>query len=243
MAFRFRTSIRLAKGLRVNLGTSGISTTLGGRGLSMNVGKRGTRVTASLPGTGISYSARAGGGGRGASGGASGAGTEAAGCMGCGAAGVFLLLFMGFCASLGDPPKPDYATAADTTAIAPMMSSYTAPEVRETFYLHEPMNVRSGAGKDFGLVRTVARGERVSLGAKDAGGWAPVFDDYGNRIGYLYRASDNVRAYAPRPEPPRRKAAPSHPAGASAICRDGTYSYSRSRRGTCSWHGGVATWL
>ena len=28
------------------------------------------------------------------------------------------------------------------------------------------------------------------------------------------------------------------PAGASAHCRDGTYSFSRSRRGTCSHHGG-----
>jgi len=33
------------------------------------------------------------------------------------------------------------------------------------------------------------------------------------------------------------------PAGATAQCRDSTYSFSRSRRGTCSWHGGVARWL
>ncbi len=33
------------------------------------------------------------------------------------------------------------------------------------------------------------------------------------------------------------------PPGASAICRDGTYSFSQSRRGTCSHHGGVAQWL
>lgn len=33
------------------------------------------------------------------------------------------------------------------------------------------------------------------------------------------------------------------PAGATAKCRDGTYSFSQSRRGTCSWHGGVAAWL
>ena len=37
--------------------------------------------------------------------------------------------------------------------------------------------------------------------------------------------------------------APSVPAGASARCRDGTYSFSQSRRGTCSHHGGVAQWL
>ena len=32
-------------------------------------------------------------------------------------------------------------------------------------------------------------------------------------------------------------------AGASAKCRDGTYSYSHSHRGACSRHGGVASWL
>ncbi len=33
------------------------------------------------------------------------------------------------------------------------------------------------------------------------------------------------------------------PQGAIARCRDGSYSFSRSRRGTCSHHGGVAKWL
>lgn len=33
------------------------------------------------------------------------------------------------------------------------------------------------------------------------------------------------------------------PTGATARCRDGTYSFSQSRRGTCSHHGGVGTWL
>ncbi|WP_453978469.1 DUF3761 domain-containing protein [Brevundimonas sp. Marseille-Q4549] len=31
--------------------------------------------------------------------------------------------------------------------------------------------------------------------------------------------------------------------GATARCQDGTYSYSQSRRGRCSGHGGVAKWL
>ena len=35
----------------------------------------------------------------------------------------------------------------------------------------------------------------------------------------------------------------SAPAGATAQCRDGTYSFSESHRGTCSWHGGVSRWL
>lgn len=40
---------------------------------------------------------------------------------------------------------------------------------------------------------------------------------------------------------PRVVAAP--PPGATAVCRDGTYSFSQSRSGTCSRHGGVARWL
>lgn len=44
-------------------------------------------------------------------------------------------------------------------------------------------------------------------------------------------------------EVPRPYYAPSQPAGASAQCRDGTYSFSQSRRGTCSGHGGVDEWL
>jgi len=36
--------------------------------------------------------------------------------------------------------------------------------------------------------------------------------------------------------------APSLPVGVSAICRDGSYSFSQHRQGTCSGHGGVAEW-
>ena len=44
---------------------------------------------------------------------------------------------------------------------------------------------------------------------------------------------------------PTPRPAPAHtaPAGATARCRDGTYSFSQHRRGTCSHHGGVAEWL
>ena len=35
----------------------------------------------------------------------------------------------------------------------------------------------------------------------------------------------------------------SPPSGATALCRDGTYSFSQHRRGSCSHHGGVSKWL
>jgi hypothetical protein len=33
------------------------------------------------------------------------------------------------------------------------------------------------------------------------------------------------------------------PAGATAKCRDGSYSFSQHASGTCSHHGGVAVWI
>jgi len=42
---------------------------------------------------------------------------------------------------------------------------------------------------------------------------------------------------------PRPENCSGPPKGATAQCRDGSYSFSTSRRGTCSHHGGVAKWL
>ena len=42
---------------------------------------------------------------------------------------------------------------------------------------------------------------------------------------------------------PPQNTAPAAPAGATAICNDGTYSYSQHHSGTCSHHGGVREWL
>ena len=42
---------------------------------------------------------------------------------------------------------------------------------------------------------------------------------------------------------PAAGAADSAPPGATAKCRDGSYSYSQHHSGTCSHHGGVAVWL
>ena len=56
MAFRFRKSINLGGGARVNFSKSGIGASVGGKGC--RVTKRadgGTRTTASIPGTGLSY--------------------------------------------------------------------------------------------------------------------------------------------------------------------------------------------
>ena len=54
MALRFRKTITLAPGIRMNLSGSGASFSFGGRGASVTVGKRGTFLNTGIPGTGIS---------------------------------------------------------------------------------------------------------------------------------------------------------------------------------------------
>jgi hypothetical protein len=56
VGFRFRKSLRIAPGIRLNLSRSGPSLSLGGRGFHYNVGAKGTRVTVGIPGTGLSWS-------------------------------------------------------------------------------------------------------------------------------------------------------------------------------------------
>src|SRR6266508_1669286 len=54
--------------------------------------------------------------------------------------------------------------------------------------------------------------------------------------GYTNKQGNRVRS-------PTRAPDNQPPPGATAQCRDGTFSFSQSRRGTCSHHGGVAKWL
>ena len=56
MGWRFRRSVRLFPGMRLNLGKSGPSLSLGVRGFHETFGRRGRRTTVGLSGTGISYS-------------------------------------------------------------------------------------------------------------------------------------------------------------------------------------------
>ncbi|MGA0601759.1 DUF3761 domain-containing protein [Caulobacter sp. KR2-114] len=54
--------------------------------------------------------------------------------------------------------------------------------------------------------------------------------------GDTYVNSDGVTVHRP-------VQATQPPPGATAQCRDGSYSFSLHHRGTCSYHGGVMRWL
>jgi|SRR5882757_8857 len=55
MPFRFRRSIKILPGVRLNLSRSGVSTSVGVRGAHITVGHGKVRETVGLPGTGLSY--------------------------------------------------------------------------------------------------------------------------------------------------------------------------------------------
>lgn len=131
-----------------------------------------------------------------------------------------------------------------------------------TAYTTTALRVREDTSVATGIVATLPRGRAVMVGVCD-GGWCAVeagavsgyaVERYlsptrpggagttsgvyvgGEGRGYTNAAGERVRS-------PTRTPDGRAPAGASAQCRDGTYSFSRSRRGTCSHHGGVARWL
>lgn len=67
MGLRFRKSIKIAPGVKINLGKKSVGMSIGGKygGMSFN-SKSGSRARASIPGTGLSYSSKLGGGKKGA---------------------------------------------------------------------------------------------------------------------------------------------------------------------------------
>ncbi len=229
MGFRFRRSFKIAPGVRLNVGKKGLSTTIGGRGASINIGQRGTYVNAGIPGTGLSYREKIGGGGAAPGPGDPTAGSTQSGCMGCGCMGMlgFILLVMvaGMFSNdesvINPEPYGGNGLYVADTAVAP-------GGAKDDFYVHSAMNVRSGPGEEHAVLWTVKRGERVRLGPKDTNGWAAVFLPGGSGVpaGYLYRASEQVRSYAPR-----AASSTSRRAGYGSSAGSGRPSYSAADRG------------
>jgi hypothetical protein len=58
MGFRFRRSVRLIPGLRLNFTHRGMSASFGAKGFRHTIGSRGHHTSLGIPGTGLSYSMR-----------------------------------------------------------------------------------------------------------------------------------------------------------------------------------------
>ncbi|QUA54660.1 DUF4236 domain-containing protein [Aristaeella lactis] len=62
MGMRFRRSVKILPGVRINFSKSGMSTTIGPKGASINIGKNGTYLNTGIPGTGLYMREKIGGG-------------------------------------------------------------------------------------------------------------------------------------------------------------------------------------
>jgi uncharacterized protein YraI len=127
------------------------------------------------------------------------------------------------------------------------------------------LNLRSGPGTSYNVLATIPSGTSIEMAESCDCTWIKIY--YNGNIGYVSskyltsqknttsatsnalnnskHTNSTVKYYTNSSG--QRVQSPtfynSTPAGATALCRDGTYSFSRNRRGTCSHHGGVAKWL
>ena len=155
MGFRFRRSIRVLPGVRLNISKSGVSASLGGRGATVNVGKRGTKATVGLPGTGLSYSTpirRNVGGG---AGGNASSATPGNGCVGA-AVGLGLLFAIATCALHGSGPGSN-ATDPIATSTAPVAVSEPA------YIATRSARCRADANATAPVQASFARGAAVAI--------------------------------------------------------------------------------
>lgn len=88
------------------------------------------------------------------------------------------------------------------------------------------------------VVRFVALGLTIALtGAAHAREYREPDESTLDRHGHYVSRSDGQSVHQPA-----RTRDGSKPPDATAHCRDGTWSFSHTHRGTCSRHGGVASW-
>ena len=152
-----------------------------------------------------------------------------------------------------------------------LLTMFNIDGVAYVRYVTANLNLRYGPGTDYEIITTLPKGTSVTIDEDCDCKWVPI--EYRGYLGYIStkyltgkspnREIKRVRntnhyqyvSYSLQKSRVRhytnvdgyRVQSPTYynsiPAGATALCRDGTYSFSRNRRGTCSHHGGVARWL
>lgn len=209
MGFRFRRSIKLLPGVRLNVSKSGFSTTLGPRGATLSLGKRGPRANLGLPGTGLSYSTALNAGARPpAQGFVSGPPASGSG-LGCG-----LLVIVGFIILA-------VATCSGNPASGPEEAS-----ARTLFVAADRLNCRMVPAAGGTIVTRLDAATSVKV-AEDAGEWSKV-----EAAGAECWVASRFLSAGPPATPPAQAFVPASEARSSAAhkttSRSSTHSSSRS---------------
>jgi len=125
-------------------------------------------------------------------------------------------------------------------------------------YTSSNLNLRSTPSTSGRVLTVIPKGTSVNIAEDCDCTWIKVY--YNGKIGYvssnyltkqtqkqsIVATPNSVIKYYTNTNGERVQSPTSYnsrPAGATALCRDGTYSFSKNRRGTCSHHGGVARWF
>lgn len=162
MGWRFRKSVRILPGVRLNISKSGISTSLGVPGATLNLGRGKRTLTTGIPGTGLSHSQSLMGGAETAQGTASG-GSGCAVWIGAIVIGLFAL---SMCRS---PQAP--APAAETETVE---TPEVAAQPSETLYVDAAtLNIRSDASTQSSVVARLQRGDPVQV-IEQRNGWSKI---------------------------------------------------------------------
>lgn len=132
-------------------------------------------------------------------------------------------------------------------------------------YTSTNLNLRSGPSTSYSVLTTIPLGTGIVMAEECDCFWIKV--QYNGVVGYVssnyltfrqsirnqnqytttnqWNTNSTVKYYTNSVG--RKVQSPTYydsaPTNATALCRDGTYSFSQSRRGTCSRHGGVAQWF
>ena len=174
MGFRFRKSVKIMPGVRLNFSKSGVSTSVGGSGATVNISSRGTRHTVGVPGTGLSFSSFRPKSE--SSDGASASSTETSGGCGClllAGLGVLLLARCG-----GDESKIDDKGNLPSIekigpAGAPSVVAAQFDEGSDVYVTATALNARMEPSASGTVVGKFARGDRLEVRER-SGDWLKV---------------------------------------------------------------------
>ncbi|HEX3783613.1 MAG TPA: DUF3761 domain-containing protein [Pseudonocardiaceae bacterium] len=139
------------------------------------------------------------------------------------AAGILLIGLVGAC-DPSTPPGQPTGNITTATSLPPTSTSQSAPTTVAPPVVPPPVSVVPPAAVQQPPVPQVTEAP------------PPPADTEADCGADSYVNSDGNCVHDP-------EQAPSAPAGATAKCKDGTYSFSQHRSGTCSGHHGVAEWL
>lgn len=128
MGMRFRKSVKLGKGTRMNISKSGVGFSIGGKGLTLTKkADGGTRATVSAPGTGISYVKE------------TGENKKSPGTMWSGIlAALVVFAMIGGCSSSSNAPANESSSIAESSSSVSSVEPGSEPEPEKETEISEP---------------------------------------------------------------------------------------------------------